>query len=75
VRNESLLRGWRRSTTSLGLDGEVARPVSATGSPVGADPKSDQFNVLPGDVNGDGVVTIVDASFVRNVIASGSYMI
>jgi hypothetical protein len=60
---------------TLGLSGEAAPPVSGSGANIGIDPFNDQFNVLPGDVNGDGVVTIRDAILVHNEIASGSYLI
>jgi hypothetical protein len=59
----------------LSLDGETAPPVSGSGPDIGADPFSDSFAVLPGDVSGDGVVASNDAVLVRNQILAGTYNI
>jgi hypothetical protein len=59
----------------LSLSGEAAAPVSGSGPNIGADPFGDSFAVLPGDVNGDGVVSTSDMVLVRNDIQSGTYSI
>ncbi len=46
----------------LALDGETAAPVFGTGPDIAANPFSNTFAVLPGDINGDGVVTASDLS-------------
>ena len=50
---------------------------TGTGPNIAADPFKTGFAVLPGDVNGDGVVNIVDAIGVRDHMQSfgGSYLI
>jgi hypothetical protein len=59
----------------LSLDGETALPNSGSGPPIGADPFSNSFAVLPGDVNGDGTVSGGDVVIVRNDIQSHTYSI
>jgi hypothetical protein len=56
---------------TLGLSGEAAPPNSGSGPNIGADPFSNSFAVLPGDVNGDGVVSGADATTVNNQIHKG----
>jgi len=46
----------------LALDGETAAPVFGTGPDIAVNPFSNTFAVLPGDINGDGVVTASDLS-------------
>ncbi len=46
----------------LALDGETAAPVLGTGPDIAANPFSNTFAVLPGDINGDGVVSASDLS-------------
>jgi RHS repeat-associated protein len=55
----------------LSLSGETAPPSSGSGSNIAANPFSNPFAVLPGDVNGDGVVSGVDATTVNNQIHEG----
>jgi len=59
----------------LSLNGEAAPPVTGTGPNIAADPFSDNFAVLPGDVNGDGVVSASDMVVVRNDVLLGTYSI
>jgi hypothetical protein len=59
----------------LSLSGEQAPPVSGSGPNIGADPFSNNFSVLPGDVDGDGVVSASDMVIERNEIISGGYLI
>jgi hypothetical protein len=59
----------------LALSGESAPPVSGSGPNIGADPFSNAFAVLPGDVSGDCVVTSNDLVLVRNQILAGTYSI
>jgi hypothetical protein len=62
---------------TLDLAGVVAPPKAGTGPNITASPYITNFAVLPGDVNGDGVVTIADAIGVRNHLESvgGSYLV
>ncbi len=46
----------------LALDGETF----ADHPPIAVSPLAMKFAVLPGDVNGDGVVNLADATLVRN---------
>ena len=66
-------RSARRSTSP----GWSAPSNTGTGPNIAADPFKTGFAVLPGDVNGDGVVNIVDAIGVRDHMQSfgGSYLI
>jgi len=59
----------------LKLSGEAAPPVSGSGPNIPADPFSDNFAVLPGNVNGGGVVTVADANTVKNDILNHIYSI
>jgi hypothetical protein len=61
---------------TLDLSGVVTPPKAGTGPNIAASPYSTNFAVLPGDVNGDGVVTIADAIGVRDHLESvgGSYL-
>jgi hypothetical protein len=60
---------------TLGLTGETAPPTAGTGPPIAAQTFTNNFAVLPGDVNGDGVVTIADAVTVGNDIESNTYSV
>jgi hypothetical protein len=62
---------------TLNLGGVVAPPNAGSGPNIAADPFHTSFAVLPGDVNGDGVVTIADAIGVRDHLQSygGAYLI
>ena len=55
---------------ALALNGVAAPPNSGTGQNIAADPFATRFAVLPGDVDGDGVVSAADAVTVRNAIGS-----
>ena len=59
----------------LNLSGEAAPPASGLGANIGADPFSNKFAVLPGDVNGDGVVSAKDLASVQNDIRTHKYVI
>jgi len=59
----------------LTLSGEVAPPVSGSGPNIAAGPFSNNFAVLPGNVNGGGVVTIADLNTVQNDIQTHTYSI
>jgi hypothetical protein len=59
----------------LSLNGETAAPVSGSGPNIAANPFQNNFAVLPGDVNGDGVVNLTDVLAVRSQITSGTYLI
>ena len=50
----------------LSLSGEAAPPASGSGPTIGADSFNNKFTVLPGDVNGDGVVSAKDLATVQN---------
>lgn len=60
---------------TLNLNGVTAVPNSGSGPNIGADPFTNSFAVLPGDVNGDGVVSSNDMVLVRNQILLGTYNI
>jgi hypothetical protein len=62
---------------TLNITGVTAPPVNGTGPNIVADPYSAAFAVLPGDVDGDGAVTIADAIDVRDDIQAfgGQYLI
>ena len=59
----------------LSLNGEAAPPGSGSGPNIAADPFNIDFAVLPGDVNGDGLVSASDLIAVRNDIMTGTYSI
>jgi Bacterial Ig-like domain (group 3)/MBG domain (YGX type)/Dockerin type I domain len=59
----------------LSVSGEVAPPVSGSGPPIAADAFSNKFAVLPGDVNGDNVVSARDLAVVRTEIRTHKYLI
>ena len=61
----------------LSLSGPAAPPVVGTGPDITINPFADAFSVLPGDVNGDGIVTTADIVDARNDQASlgGTYVV
>ena len=59
----------------LSLSGAAAPPVSGSGPNIAADPFANSFAVLPGDFDGDAVVTTNDMIQVRTLVLSGSYLI
>jgi hypothetical protein len=69
--NWSLPSAIAADRLKLNLSGAAAPPNSGTGPNIGADPLNISFAVLPGDVNGDGVVSGTDAVAVNNQIHLG----
>jgi MBG domain (YGX type)/Bacterial Ig-like domain (group 3)/Dockerin type I domain len=59
----------------LKLNGEVAPPVTGSGANIAANAFSDSFAVLPGNVNGGGVVTVTDANTVKNDMNARKYSV
>jgi hypothetical protein len=59
----------------MALDGVAAPPLAGAGPNILADHFGIAFTVLPGDVDGDGVVSSADAVQVRNLAASGQYLV
>jgi hypothetical protein len=59
----------------LNLTGETAKPASGSGPNIAADAFGNSFAVLPGDVNGVGVVTMADLNTVANDMRNHKYSI
>jgi hypothetical protein len=59
----------------LSLSGETASPASGSGPNIAADSFADSFSVLPGDVNGDGVLNGNDLTALVDQIKAGQYSI
>jgi hypothetical protein len=59
----------------LSLSGEAAPPVSGSGPNIAANPFNDGFAVLPGDVDGDRVVSKADLAIVNKDMKRHKYSI
>jgi RHS repeat-associated protein len=55
---------------TLALNGVAAPPTAGVGPNIAANPFATKFAVLPGDVDGDGVVSAADGVTVRNAIGT-----
>jgi hypothetical protein len=59
----------------MALDGVAAPPLAGSGPNIAADPFANAFTVLPGDVDGDGVVSAADGVRARNIALANQYLV